>query len=353
MKKIMLNFGVVFFSVVLGILIIEIAYKLVQKPAESIGGRYYLISGSNGVFKNVADIFTYKENSEITHRVWYETENGFTNEYSYQLRTNNLGLAQNFDVDRGKESLLILGDSFTEGTGSIPWFNSFAKKFPDKTLQLVNGGILGTGFQHWLSLDDYLEELGFKFSKRIIIFISDDASRKQWVFPQGTIQCVEDWRTCEGWETFLGIPPPEEELDFLNKIKTYRANSKYVEGNLKESLKALFPATTDVYRYLVRGVSSKASEDVMRKLLDEYEDNLIFIHIPMKHELNTGYDSDGVKVQAMIRASGGTLYDGMTECGFELGDYYVNDEHFNPEGYGKLSDCVLGIYRDWMSGSTL
>jgi hypothetical protein len=39
----------------------------------------------------------------------------FAVEYDYRFRTNNLGLARDADVAPGLTSLLLLGDSFTEG----------------------------------------------------------------------------------------------------------------------------------------------------------------------------------------------------------------------------------------------
>lgn len=348
-KHFFLYAATILLSLFIGVFLVELAWKFTQKQPDEIGQRYYLISGSNGVFKNVHNIFLYEKHSSIKHRVWFAAHENFEKGYSYEFRTNNFGLAQDFDISNSKESMLILGDSFTEGTGAPPWFNEFAKRFPDKHLQLVNGGILGTGFLHWVGLDEYLRNEGFKFSKAIVIFISDDVSRKRWTLPSGILRCLKNWRSCEGWENFLAIPPAEEELGFLRKVRDFRMRSTYVESNIKESLKNLLPGTTEAYRNVVRMISRQASEEAVVHLKELYGENIAFVHIPLRHELDFGFDNDGIAAQKMINKAGGKIFDGRASCGFEPGDYYGNDQHFNQRGYRKLSECILKIYAEWQS----
>jgi hypothetical protein len=264
------------------VFLLELTWRTTQDQSQ-IGQRYYLISGGKGVFRNVNDIFLYERNSLIKHRVWIDTEHSFEKVYSYEFLTNNYGLVQNFYITPNKDSILILGDSFTEGTGAPPWFNGFARKFPDQGLQLVNGGILGTGFLHWVGLHEYLINEGFRFSKVIIIFISDDLTRKRWTFPDEILKCLENWQICKGWENILAIPPRGKEFQFLENIRNYKLQSVYyVKFNLKESLKKMLPGATDVYRRILRLLSRKSSEKVIHEFIELYGKNLIFVHIPMK-----------------------------------------------------------------------
>jgi hypothetical protein len=58
----------------------------------------------------------------------------FAVEYDYRFRTNNLGLARDADVAPGLTSLLLLGDSFTEGQWAQPWF-----RFVSPTIERLVG----------------------------------------------------------------------------------------------------------------------------------------------------------------------------------------------------------------------
>ena len=312
-----------------------------------VSNRYYLMSGSNGVFRNVDGIFVYKPHSTITSRVWFENRGGFANEYSYQFRTNNLGLVQTTDVDPGKQSLLVLGDSFTEGTGSPPWFDDFSRRFADVGLQPVNGGLLGTGFLNWVRLDKYLRNQGLTASKVLVVFISDDMSRKQWNFQGGILQCLEDWLSCEGWENYYGLPPLDQERAFLAKIKAFREQARVVDGNLRESLKRILPTTAEKYRGLIRLFSRRAGRASVDHLISTYGERVAFVHIPQKHEVEEGYDHDGVLSQQTIREAGATLYDGRMMCGLTAEDYFPIDQHLNAQGSQKLSECLLRVYEQW------
>jgi hypothetical protein len=347
LKNTALSTLIVLFSLVIGVILVELVYKISQPRDTVLGGRYYLISGSNGVFRNINKIFLYQENSLIRHRVWYEHDGKFIQEYSYQFETNNYGLVQNFNVNPSNDSMIIIGDSFTEGVGAKPWFNDFARKFPDKDLQLINAGLLGTGFLHWVGIDDFLEKQGFQITIAIVIFISNDITRKQWILPEGILACLENWTSCEGWENFLGMPPEDKESAFLNQVKEFRAKSSYVKGDLKESLKKLLPASTNIYRYFLGVFSRGKGINAIDNFTTKYGENLLFIHAPQIHEIDAGFDDSGIYTQSIIKEHGGKVYDAMKLCGFEVTDYYKHDQHFNPNGYKKLSDCVLTIYENW------
>jgi len=216
-KRLMFQLLVSVVAVVVCVAVLELAGWWTRGPSSAVSDRYYFMSGDHGVFRNVDDIFVYREHSLIRSRVWFDTDNGFANEYSYQFRTNNLGLVQGTDVHLGKESLLVLGDSFTEGTGSPPWFDDFSRQFPDPRLQPVNGGLLGTGFLHWVRLDQYLRNQGLTPSKAMVVFISDDMSRKRWAFQTGILECLDNWLSCQGWENYYGLPPPERRTGLPGK----------------------------------------------------------------------------------------------------------------------------------------
>ena len=133
--------------------------------------------GDNSIFENHGDIFTYLPRNTVRNVTAFFSRDDFTIEYDYRFRTNNLGLTQDADVAPGRKSLLLLGDLFTEGQGAEPWFRLVSSTIERLGYQPVNGGVLGTGFQQWLKLDQYLADKNIEIQKVVVLFISDDYRR--------------------------------------------------------------------------------------------------------------------------------------------------------------------------------
>ena len=76
----------------------------------------------------------------------------------------------------------FLGDSNTEGVGVSPWFEKLIQNFSQESLQFVNGGIFGTGFQQWQLLHDFLLNEGVNVKSVVVIFISHDYKRGNGTF---------------------------------------------------------------------------------------------------------------------------------------------------------------------------
>ena len=255
-SSIIANILLLISSIMLGVVIVELMFSLLRDPVEDYLDRYYLVSGTEGVFKEGSGIVSYKKNSKIKHEVYYGDNTGFKKEYGYEMQTNNFGLVQEQNLDINKKSVLFLGDSFTEGTGARPWFNVLTKKLKNNDIQLINGGILGTGFSHWLNVHNYLLDQGFSFEKVFILYISDDISRKNWSFNNDIHECIKNWKVCSGWEPFLAIPPQSELLDYLHNIREFRKENRYVDGNFKETIKKLFPELLSIYRFVFSLIQS-------------------------------------------------------------------------------------------------
>ena len=114
-----------------------------------------------------------------TYKLWriiyiddHSTDETFNLVNNY-IKTNNLGLVQDNHINFENESVLFLGDSFTEGQGSEAWINKFNGKF--NAYQVVNGGILGTGPEHFYNLENYLsnskirELYSMEYNRKLII----------------------------------------------------------------------------------------------------------------------------------------------------------------------------------------
>ena len=115
-------------STLIGILLVELfCWLFVPSLGWNIPGRDHRVvffDGDDSIFENHGDIFTYLPRNTIRNVLAVFSPAGFTVEYDYRFRTNNLGLTQDADIVPGRKSLLLLGDSFTEGQGAEPWFRT-------------------------------------------------------------------------------------------------------------------------------------------------------------------------------------------------------------------------------------
>src|SRR3954447_14077244 len=108
-------------SVLIGVTIVELFCHLFYQPVSNTWVIYKHIheilffDGPTPVVRNVGEIFTYQPNSNIRNLTGFFSEDDFNVEYDYKFTTNNFGLVQDTDITPERDSLLLLGDSFTEG----------------------------------------------------------------------------------------------------------------------------------------------------------------------------------------------------------------------------------------------
>jgi hypothetical protein len=359
------NFFLVIFSIFFSFVAIEIAYKIVLKDENAYkwDQRYMLFSASpeNSVlFRNIGPIFTYQPNILVKSKTYYYLDEKYQVEYDYQFKTNNYGLVSDVDINPIKESILIIGDSFTEGQGAEPWFRSLLANVKNSRYQFVNGGLLGTGFAQWSLLNQHLVENKVNLKKAVVIFISDDFIRKTWNFTEQQYRCLADSNQCFGDEFFYKLPQEKDEINFLNKIRDFREQPK---NSLKEFSNEFFPATNLIFTFTKQvfrksfGIRNKRIDGLMgpnkvaiNELVKYYgHQNIIFLHLPEKSEvLAKGFNSFGVDADSHIAMTGASLYSGLDHCNLTIDDYHKNDGHPNARGYKKISDCVyLLLNKEW------
>lgn len=243
--------------------------------------------------------------------------------------------------------MILLGDSYTEGQGSSPWFENFSSNFPDESPQLINGGLFGTGFEQWLLLLEYLKKSDIHVSKVVVIYISDDYRRPVWNFTPNTLSCLNNYRACEGGENFYGIPDESGLQEFLGKMRGYRKQELDKSNMPAKDLKYYFPNTYKVWQSFSQKNKIEISNDfptntlAIQKLITSYGQNLLFINLPQNDEVVRGKISPlGIVARSVIEKSGGEIYDGFSKCNLKKGDFFALDGHPNSKGYQKISICV-------------
>lgn len=340
-------------SALIGILLIELfCWLFVPTLGWSIPGRdnrVVFFDGDDSIFENHGDIFTYLPHNTVRNVTAFFSRDAFSVEYDYRFRTNNLGLAQDGDVAPGRKSLLLLGDSFTEGQGAEPWFRLVSPTIERLGYQPVNGGVLGTGFQQWLKLTQYLADRGIEIRKAIVLFISDDYHRPVWSIPTSVFNCLSSPPLCRVEQSyFYRLPPQKEMASWIARVREARRSMK---PHLKLSASALLPASFSVYMYLTHLITYAQAEAGSRTaisgLIERYgPENVAFLHLPQKNEINRGPDALGLRARRAIEDAGGKLFDGFKLCELTESDYYVNDDHPNPQGYAKIAACAAKIASD-------
>lgn len=326
---------------------------------ENFDRRYYLVGADSGsAFQNIGQFFVFQPDSKIRAAVYYDTRLGWVKEFEHEFQTNNFGLVQRQDIHAGRPSVLVLGDSFTEGVGAEPWFEQLAPSLLERDYQPVNGGLAGTGFRQWLLLHDHLRARNILIQKLVVVMISDDYGRVIRNFSTGMLRCLANYLDCAGGgdQDAFGMPPESQRQAFLERMRSRR-----VALNSMASVWRRLPATSRAYSqglhladvtrdWLVDrlrqqpGPANLMGDDLdasaITHFADLYGDNVIFVHLPSRYELRNGPDRAGRATIAAIRATGAKYFDGFTRCGLTAADYHVYDGHPNAAGYAKITACV-------------
>ena len=232
------NFLLLLTSIVLSLLLIEIICSVifsskVNKINFTKEPGYFLFEQGD-VFINADKIFKYHSNKNILTKSYVYLDNEFKEAYSYEIETNNFGLAQKNDLKKNTPSILFLGDSFTEGQGETPWINKFDGKFKD--YQVIGGGILATGPQQFAYMEDHVSK-NYNIQKVFLLYIGHDVRRSPFTISNQQINCLKDYNSCKGNEMFFGFPlKSENPNNFLNNLREQRIKT-YNNLSLKKKVK--------------------------------------------------------------------------------------------------------------------
>lgn len=168
----------------------------------------YRVYHEGGNYNPKENFYLYKENIKEKRFLNFYFDNKkkkLIKIWDYNFSTNNLGLLQSANLNSQKKSILFLGDSFTQGTGSEPWLDDLSINF--NKYQIVNGGMGATGFIQFSNLNDYLStKLNIK--KRVIIFISQDIRRNITIFKD--TKCLIDHFYCTFKSNPISIPKDDK-----------------------------------------------------------------------------------------------------------------------------------------------
>ena len=249
-------------------------------------------------------------------------------------------------------SILFLGDSFTEGQGAESWIDNFDGMF--EKYQIINGGLLGTGFQQFELMNYYLKDYNIK--KVFILFIGDDLRRDVFQFNSQQIKCLENNSLCLGSEGFYGFPLSNKNPELF--LKRLRAKQEVINNDNQKTFKLIRRylkskiADLNIIKIPNNFLKSKfynsKNEKILRnfdsinKLVSIYNENIFFVHLKMKGEIiNKNYSYESNYAKKYIN----NLTQNFYECSFNdnLDYFYKYDPHPNQKGYNYLYNCILDI----------
>ena len=353
MKK---NYFLILSSIIVSLSLIEIFcnFFLFKKVDYDYKNRY-LIYSEGKVFRNIENFFTYEPSQKITASNYYFKDGKFIEIYKYDININNLGLVQDQDLQKDIPSILFLGDSFTEGQGGGgSWINFFGGNY--NNYQIINGGLLGTGFQQFELLNNYLSNYDIK--KVFVLFIGDDLRRDVFQFNPQQLECLMNHKACNGSESFYGFPINDKKPDvFLEKLRGKQLDKNDKDKlNLKQVRRAIKSWFANLYiikiplDFLRSNFYKSKNEKIIRNfvsidnLTNIYGKDIYFVNLKMKSEIiamNKSYETFYAKNHILKRTNN------YFECNFDndLNFFHEYDGHPNQKGYESLYKCILDIFK--------
>ena len=343
------------FTLIISLAIVEIFIRFfIYKNDNYNYKNTFLLFEQGKVFQNIDNFFVYSPNMNITASTYYLEKNSFIKVNSYKIKTNNFGLVQKHDLIPEKESILILGDSFVQGQGYGNW-TDFLHHDADK-YQIINGGILGTGPQQFLLLEEYLSNR-LSITKVILLYIGDDFRRGIYNHDKNRLNCLKNYKNCNGTELFYGFPlKSNDPQNFLNYLKNKRFekkkedwNSKKIRRLIKKKISSFYVVNIPIS--FLRGTFYKSKNekiinnfDAIEKLISKYGDNIHFINIAQKKEILLKKKSyETIYANEFLTKKTKNIH----QCNFDnnLDLFFKYDQHPNENGYKYISSCVSKILK--------
>jgi hypothetical protein len=271
-------------------------------------------------------------------------------EYDCRFRTNRFGLQGNDgQYIASRPTVLVLGDSFTEGQGGCPWMDAVAQQYPD--FNVLNGGVQSTGVESFYRLYQHLLTNGVEVSKIIVIAIANDFKRTPYVWPQAALDCLSLKEPCEKqlWNP-LWLDQTHGQL--IQEARE-RAKDQYARYSEQTKLHMWLMRKVYLYSFINRNLRTffdNRSDEISQikvaptpnnvealSLLSAADLGLEIIMVPQRDEVALrALNIDSLRVESLLKK----MNIRFSWCTLVQGDYLPWDPHPNANGYAKLADCL-------------
>jgi lysophospholipase L1-like esterase len=355
LKKLTTNILFITVSFVITLLFIEIFYQ--SFFADNIHNKRFLFITKPSLLDQNKS-FGYNKNTFVREMAVYGNGNNFHIEYDTSFVTNNIGLVQKKGFDPKKQSIVIIGDSFTQGQGATPWFYQLEDDWKNNEYQLINLGIIGTGIVQWKDTLQWFSSIG-KIKQIIICCISNDWIRPRWYICENAEQNVLAFDILVKNKLRKNHKKPiiyfiDKDSDHYTILKRAKHIAESSDGGINEFLKNLFLASIThriLLNYnLLSHDNNKSNNDEVTfsknktsfdQIISAYgAKNITVLHLPQKKEVIQGaYSELGTKIKNFILSRHIPYIDGLALCKLNKKDFYRDDGHPNASGYKKIYDC--------------
>jgi lysophospholipase L1-like esterase len=350
LKGLKTNILIAIISFIITLLFIEIFYQFFLGN-ESNNKRFLFITKPSLRDQNKS--FGYSKNTNVREIAVYGNGKKFHIEYDSSFRTNNIGLVQKKPFDPKKKSIVIIGDSFTQGQGAPPWFYQLEDDWKNNEYQLINLGIIGTGMIQWKDTLQWFSDIG-EIKQIFICCISDDWVRPRWYISEDEEQKVYAFNFLIGNKIQKNLKKPV--IYFIGKESDHNTI-------LKKAKEIADVMKTGANNFLTKFFLSSFTHRIFfqKKLPPHYYNEIVFsenktsfdqiistygaknitvLHLPQKQEVIQGkYDELGMKIKNLILSRHIKYIDGLALCQLNKGDFFRDDDHPNASGYKKIYAC--------------
>jgi hypothetical protein len=270
-------------------------------------------------------------------------------EYDCRMRSNNLGLLQADNIQRGTVATVVMGDSFAAGQGGCPWFDRLQAR--RKSDRLINAALPGTGFGHWVRLLEYLRGESVTVQRILVIAISSDFSRGIWVWPKPQLECLAQVLCPEDDQPGLWLPVEDQESHFrLIERSAARFSARFAYSSRAKAWKEYLRQEFYLAKFVARAVDNVREHGATLRNRETFSEadraleGFKSLGIPLHVMLVSQRDEVGPfgNRQALNAAMGVLKTHGVTHswCRLSKGHFLPFDGHPNSTGYDYLSGCV-------------
>lgn len=332
------SIAVVALSIIAALAVIEGVLRFTLQPTPPSDRFLFITPGS---FRNVADnVPGYEANANVREIAVYmvpqadSPERQFFLEYDVNFRTNNQGHVQLTDTFCHRDTIAVVGDSFTQAEGNVPWFYDLERDAASRgaSPQLLNLGIMGTGINSFRQTLDYYRGC-YDISKVVVVFIGDDWYRPRWGFDTDQLDCLSARIPCrEGQSIFFRMPASVTDEAIRDSVRE-RSRDRY-----KPSALRLLDLRSRANRAFKEWMRYRASKDSFLSIMHTFgKDNVRLIQVSMRQE--TGAQPQTPQTRSALEWIAQNGFD-VSACPLTAEDYLPHDVHPNKAGYGKIRQCV-------------
>ena len=287
---------------------------------------------SKGALANRGGYINFQPDFEFRDVAFYPDHNGkMTLEYDCTFHSDKLGFVSN-SRPYEETSILLLGDSFAQGDGGCAWI---PRLDPLIRSQIYSTAVMGLGAMHWSHIVADLEKLKTP-QKILIVFITDDFFRTDWVYDRRQIDCINEQGDCTG---LYWYPVSDNMTDIAAARFRERTRPKGIGRALKYNL----IATYSIYKILTadrtqQNAIMQRSLAIASDMAKKYDVRFLWV--------NERADPDRSSLRAKVLASG---LQGLrlTKCDIPASGFMPRDPHPNAEGYDILKTCVEKLVGQW------